>query len=269
MGVVENILIRVEGQSKESTSIPVIVRIDQSRLTNRLGSSVEVFDPTFIYEMIENGLVGQLNVESFITGQLFVEFSLQPGQTENFTQHRDAEYDMVEIPTLGSPFCEITDDIGNVISTFSEIDLYETSQTINEILENLLLVLQGLDTKELSRSVVEAADQITLLLESGEIETTLASARSTFLQVEKTLSTYDLKEGQLAETTVLLNQTLDGLNHLIAEGNELISPQSNMRYEMQNSLRELSRAARSLRTFMNYLERNPNALLTGRSEESQ
>lgn len=269
VGVVENILIRVEGQSKESTSIPVIVRIDQSRLTNRLGSSVEVFDPTFIYEMIENGLVAQLNVESFITGQLFVEFSLQPGQTENFTQHRDAEYDMVEIPTLGSPFCEITDDIGNVISTFSEIDLYETSQTVNEILENLLLVLQGLDTKELSRSVVEAADQITLLLESGEIETTLASARSTFLQVEKTLSTYDLKEGQLAETTVLLNQTLDGLNHLIAEGNELISPQSNMRYEMQNSLLELSRAARSLRTFMNYLERNPNALLTGRSEESQ
>jgi paraquat-inducible protein B len=267
VGVVENILIRVEGQSKESTSIPVIVRIDQSRLTNRLGSSVEVFDPSFIYEMIENGLVAQLNVESFITGQLFVEFSLQPGQTENFTQHRDAEYDMVEIPTLGSPFSAITDDIGNVISAFSEIDLYKTSQTINEILENLLLVLQGLDTKELSRSTIEVADQITLLLESGEIEATLASARSMFLQVEKTLSTYDLKEGQLAETTVLLNQTLDGLHHLIAEGNELISPQSSMRYEMQNSLRELSRTARSLRTFVNYLERNPNALLTGRPEE--
>ena len=267
VGVVERILIRVEGQSKDSTSIPVIVRIDRSRLNNRLGTSVEVFDPAFINKMIENGLAAQLNIESFITGKLFVEFSLQSGQIENFVKHRNGEYGMVEIPTLGSQFCEITDDIGNVISTFSEIDFYETSQTINKVLENLVLILQGLNTEELSRSIIGAADQITLLLESGELEATLTSMRSTLVQIEKTLSTYDLEEGQLAETIVLLNQTLDGLNHLVVEGNELISPKSNMRYELQSSLSELGRAARSLRTFMNYLERNPNALLTGRPEE--
>ena len=267
VGVVERILIRVEGQSKGFTSIPVIVRIDQSRLTNRLGTSVEVFDPAFINEMIENGLVAELNVESFITGQLFVEFSFQPGQTENFTNHRDGDYGMVEIPTLGSSFCEITEDIGSLISIFTEIDFNETVQTTNEVLKNLVLVLQGLDTEELSRSITGVADQITSLLESGELEATLASMRSTLVRIEKTLSTYDLEEGQLAETVVLLNQTLDGFNHLVAEANELIAPESDLRYEMQSSLRELSRAARSLRTFVNYLERNPNALLTGRPEE--
>lgn len=248
VGVVEHILIRVEGQNKDSTAIPVIVRIDRSRLTNRLGTSVEVFDPEFINEMIKNGLVAQLNVESFITGQLFVEFSLLAQPVKNLSKNRDREYGMVEIPTIGSPFYKITDDVGSVISSFAEIDFLETSQSLNAVLENLARVLQGLDT--------------------GELKAILSSMRSLLTQIEKTFSTYDLEEGPLAETTVLLNQTLAGLNVLIAEGNDLISPESDMRYELQSSLRELGQAARSLRVFMNYLERNPNALLTGRPEDS-
>ena len=269
VGIVERILIRVEGQSKESTSIPVIVRIDRSRLTNRLGTSVEVFDPEYIYEMIENGLVAQLNVESFITGLLFVEFSLQPGQTKDFVAHRDDDYGMVEIPTLGSPFGEITDDVGSVIASFAEFDFQRTYQTINAVLESFLLVLQDVDAKELSRSITGAVDQITALLKSEEFKATLTAMRFALAQFEQTLSTYDLENGQLAETVVQLNLTLSNLNHLAVRGNDLIAPSSPVIDELQNSLRELRQTAKSLRLFINYLERNPNALLTGRPEESQ
>ena len=250
VGIVERILIRVEGQSRDSTSVPVIVRIDRSRLTNRLGTSVEIFDPEFINEMIKNGLVAELDIESYITGQLYVEFSLQPGQVENFVKHRDGEYKMV-------------------ISSFAELDFNKTFQNTNTALENLAMVLKGLDGKELSRAIVDLSDQITLLLKSEEFKTTLLSFRATLEQMQKTLSTYDLQEGQLAEAVVQLNQTLAGLNQLVAVGNTMLAPESNMRYELQSSLRELSQAARSLRIFINYLERNPNALLTGRPDESQ
>lgn len=250
VGIVERILIRVEGQSRESTAIPVIVRIDRSRLTNRLGTSVEVFEPKFIQKMIEDGLVAQLEQESFITGQLFVEFSIQSEQAGNFVKNRngDGDYGMVEIPTLGSSFCEITNDVGSVISLFAEFDFQKTYQTINSVLESLLLVLQGIDAKELSRSITGAADQITVLLESGELEASLSSARSALEQ---------------------LDQTLSGLNRLVANGNDLIAPESPTRHELQNSLRELSQTAQSLRLFINYLERNPSALLTGRPEQSR
>lgn len=271
VGIVERILIRVEGQSRESTSIPVIVRIDRSRLTNRLGTSVEVFDPEFIHKMIEDGLVAQLNQESFITGQLFVEFSMQPAQAGSFVKNRngDGDYGMIEIPTLGSSFCEITDGVGSLISSFTEIDFNQTFQKINAVLENLALVLQEIDARELSRSLVATADEITALLKSGELEATLSSTRSALAQIEKTLSTYDLEKGELAGTVVQLNQTLGGLNRLVAEGNAIIAPDSNIRYELQSALRELRQVTKSLRLFINYLERNPNALLTGRPEESQ
>ena len=268
VGIVERILIRVEGQSENSTSIPVIVKIDRSRLTNRLGTSVEVFEPKFIHEMIENGLIAQLSVESHITGQLFVEFSLQPDSTRNFVKHRDGEYGMIEIPTLPSAFCEITDDIGRIISLFAEFDYQKTYQNINAVLENLATVLEGLNIEELSQSFIEAIDQITLLLESGELEATLLSTRSTLKQVEKTVLAYDLESEQMAATKARLDQTLDQVNSLFTRSNALIAPESALRHELQNSFRELRQAAQSLRLFINYLERNPNALLTGRPEES-
>ncbi len=269
VGIVERILIRVEGQSRDSTSIPVIVRIDRSRLTNRLGTSVKLFDPEFIYEMIENGLIAQLDIESFITGQLYVEFSLQPDNAGNLAEHRKGKYGMVEIPTLGSSFGEITEDVGTIISSFSELDFSKTFENTNAVMENLVMVLQDLNSKEFSRAIVDLSDQITLLLKSEEFKTTLLSLHAALEQIEKTLSTYDLQEGQLAETVVQVNQTLAGLNQLVTVGNAMLAPESTMRYELENSLRELGQAAQSLRLFINYLERNPNALLTGKAEKTE
>lgn len=246
VGIVEHILIRVEGQNEDSTSIPVIIRIDKSRLTNNLGTSVELAEPASVHKMIENGLVGQLNVESHITGQLFVEFSLQPDPDRDFVKQRDAEYGMIEIPTLASPFCEITNDIGRVISSFAEFDYQKTYQNINTVLEELAQVLKGLDTETISHSLVQATDQITELLQSGELETTLISTRTTLEQFD---------------------QTLDVINTLVATSNELIAPESAERYEMISAFRELRQTAQSLRLFLDYLERNPNALLTGRPEK--
>ena len=262
VGIVEQILIRVEGQSRESTSIPVIVRIDRSRLTNRLGTSVEIFDSEFIHEIIENGLVAQLDIESYITGQLYVEFSLQPGQVENFEKHRDGDYGMVEIPTLSSSFDEITKYVGAIISSFAEIDFAETFRNTNSVLENLALVLEGMDGEELSRAIVGLSEQITLLLKSEEFKTTLLSLSSALEQMEKTLSMYDLPEGQLAEIVVQMNQMLTSLN-------QMLTADSVMRSELENTLREFGQAAQSLRLFIDYLERNPNALLTGRAEKTE
>ncbi|MFQ3224466.1 MAG: paraquat-inducible protein B [Lentimonas sp.] len=273
VGVVERILIRVEGQAEHSPSIPVIIRVDRSRLSNDLGTSVETFGPDSIYDMIDRGLVAQLNVESIITGQLFVEFSMQPSDAGHFQPHRDGEYDMVEIPTLSSSLYEIASDLGRVVSAFAEFDYSRLDQNINEVLEGLIAAMEGLDTKQLSRSFVGAADEMTALLQSGEFEDTLASVRSALSKVETTLTSYNLEDGPLAaeigKWSQAFERTLDGVDQLVADSSELLAPDSSVRTELENSLRELGRAAQSLRFLADYLERNPNALITGRSESSQ
>lgn len=280
VGSVERILIRVEGQDEHSTSIPVIIKIDRSRLTNDLGTSVETFGPKSIHPMIERGLVAQLNVESLITGQLFVEFSIQPGQARHFTQHRDDDYGMVEIPTLGSSLYQIANDLGLVISALADFDFERFDQNLNEVLVNLSTALTGidsaltgLDTPRLTESFAGAADGVADFLEAGELDKLLVASHSVLEQVEATVASYDLQDGPFADViaqwTTTFEQTLAGVDQLVADSNGLLKPESSMRIELETSLRELGRAAQSLRFLTDYLKSNPNALLTGRPEHSK
>lgn len=280
VGSVERILIRVEGQDEHSTSIPVIIKIDRSRLTNDLGTSVETFGPKSIHLMIERGLIAQLNVESLITGQLFVEFSMQPGQVGDFTEHRDDDYGMVEIPTLGSSLYQIANDLGLVISALAEFDFERFDQNLNEVLVNLSTALTGidsalagLDTPRLTDSFTGVADEVTGFLQAGELDKLLVASRSVLEQVETTVASYDLEDGPFADAiarwTTTFEETLAGVDQLVADSNGLLEPESSMRVELETSLRELGRAAQSLRFLADYLKSNPNALITGRPEHSK
>lgn len=273
VGSVERILIRVEGQDEHSTSIPVIIKIDRSRLTNDLGTSIETFGPKSIHPMIERGLVAQLNIESLITGQLFVEFSMQPDEGRHFTKHRDDDYGMVEIPTLGSSLYQIANELGLVISALADFDFERFDQNLNEALVNLSTALTGLDTPRLTESFAGAADGVTGFLEAGELDKLLVASHSVLEQVEATVASYDLEDSPfadvIAEWTTTFEQTLAGVDQLVADSNGLLEPESSMRIELETSLRELGRAAQSLRFLADYLKSNPNALITGRPEHSK
>jgi paraquat-inducible protein B len=270
IGAVERILIRAEGQDPESTAIPVVVRIDRTRLEKDLGVMDTAFDPSNVQDAIRKGLVGELSLESFITGQLFVEFSFDRERSRGATRHLVGESEIMEIPTLGSSLDEITDDLAQLVASAGAIDLERLNENVNQVLENLSGVLAGINSDEISRSVTAAADSVSEFVDSESLASALSSIEEALDQIATTAASYDLTEGPLAQTvetwTTEFSETLDGLNRVSAQLGILLDPDSSMRFEFEKMLRELSRAAQSIRVLADYLERNPNALLTGRAE---
>jgi paraquat-inducible protein B len=61
-----------------------------------------------------------------------------------------------------------------------------------------------------------------------------------------------------------IDKTLARAETLMASANTVIEPGSALQFELVTALREVSGAARSLRSLANALERNPNSLLFGR-----
>jgi len=131
VGSVERIMIRAQGQDPASTAIPVIIKIDRTRLENDLGVMDEAFNPSYIQQSIDRGLVAELSLESFITGQLFVEFSFNPERGGDLKKHLAREGEMMEIPTLSSSLDEITDDVASIIADLSELDIDQLNNNIN------------------------------------------------------------------------------------------------------------------------------------------
>lgn len=268
VGSVERIMIRAEGQRPESTAIPVIIRIDRTRMENDLGVVDPAFDPSTIEDSIERGLVAELSLESFITGQLFVEFSFRPERSPGLQNHLLADSGVMAIPTLSSSLDDITDDVASIIADLNELDIDRLNNNINRVLVNTAKVLEGIDSKGISRSVTEAADSFTDFIESGELTKTLRSAQLALKEINTTVKSFNLEEGPLATElntwTSSLTTTLQELQKLTSQTGEMMAPDGSMRYELESMLRELSRAARSIRALSDYLEENPNSILTGR-----
>ena len=271
VGSVERIMIRVDGQDPDSTAIPVIIKIDRSRLANHLGVVNDVLDPSFIRDSINRGLVAELSLESFITGQLFVELSFDRQRSPDMATHIGDESEWTAIPTLSSSLDQITDDTADIIADLSEVDLDRLSDNINRVLENTAKVLEGIDSEGISRSITAAADSVSGFIESGELAKTLQSVQATLEQISSTAASLDLERGPLAgkleSWTVSLTTSLAELQQLSARTSQLMAPDGSLRYELETMLRELSRASRSIRMLADYLEENPNSILTGRPGE--
>ena len=263
-------MIRVEGQRPDSTAIPVIIKIDQDRLDRDLGGVSQTFEPEAIMSAIRRGLFAQLTLESLITGQLFIEFTMDPERSPGMQWHLVGDNEMVEIPTLSGSLDKITADAVEIIGEFSKIEFEKLGENVNQVLEDLHVTLSGLDTEAISVSVTKAADSVTEFIESEEFTSAFVQIDRAFAQLTETLGTYHLGEGPLAAALVdwtdSITSAMDGLSTMTGNLSLITDPEGSTRDDFQTMMREMGRAAKSIRTLVDYLERNPNALLTGRHE---
>lgn len=265
IGSVERIMIRVEGQSDESTAIPVIVTIDESRLTSDLGLPESVLNEDNIHDSIRRGLVAQLNLESFVTGQLFVDFNIDSTKSAQFIRPMKSVGDYVVVPTLGSSLDQITSDIARIISVTAD-DIPNLVSNLNALLVAAQSMLEGIDSREISRSVVEASDSIQGFMKSDTLNTAVTELKNTLENAGATLKSYDLESGPLVTQLESISETLEGLDQLTLQTRALIAPDSEFIYSILTTLRELNKSAASFRALTDYLERNPDALIKGRAK---
>ncbi len=119
-----------------------------------------------------------------------------------------------------------------------------------------------------------AQDPVRLPTVPGQIEALEASVASIIKKLDqvpfKALGD-DVRKAiaELDQTLVSLRGTLGKADTLVDNAGGLIAPNSVLGAELGNTLAEVSRAARALRVLADYLERHPEALIRGKSEEEQ
>jgi paraquat-inducible protein B len=101
----------------------------------------------------------------------------------------------------------------------------------------------------------------------GEMEAIEAS----LVNIIKKLDQVPFKEiGDNLRTSIQdLDRTLLSARTTLDDAGKLIAPNSVLAVQMDNTLQEMTRAARGLRVLADYLERHPEALLRGKTGEAQ
>jgi paraquat-inducible protein B len=266
IGSVKNILLQL-GTDEQVNKIPVIIEIDLEKLTSRgARADITVNRETFQRAIVDRGLRAQLEMESLVTGLLYVALDFLPGTPINLVQQGNGDYEYQEIPTLPTAMEQARDAVTQILNKLDEIDfkalIASLESTVNGInrtvnspeLEATIRSLKQTMPK-IDEAVVSIRDLAVGLNNSSKslaanLEQTSIDARASMQQADKALeqATDTLKSTQAAVANI---QTLS-------------DPDSPVIYELGKSLKEVSAAARSLRSLSDYLERNPKALIFGK-----
>ena len=261
-------------QEKNRYTIPVYIDIQEQTGTNTTHYQEAGFDTPekFFKNLIRRGLRAKLKMSSIVTGKLYIEFAFAPETTARFYGEQQ-QY--IEIPTLPSGLEQFTQTLENlplkdmIDKTVSALD------SINHILSSKELK----KTIPLFNSTLTRMDKLAAGLEkqvpglAHDLTKTLADiselTSSTQRVIEKTGANVSPLLKQLQTSFVKMNDTLDKLLTVADNLAQLTDSGSPLHYELQATLQDIAKTARSVSQLSDYLQRHPNALLTGRKETRQ
>jgi paraquat-inducible protein B len=252
--------------------IPVIVEIDLEKLTSRGANPVVAVNPEALRESIVNrGLRGQLEMESLVTGLLYVGIDFFPGTPIQLVQSTDGDYKYPEIPTLPTSLEQAKGVIERIFKKLDEIDFKELGASLQATIKGIDRTVNSPEIESALRSLARVMPKVDEAFVSfnklandvdgkftslsDNLEQTSDATRKAMKQAENTLKQTDaaLKAAEGAMTNV----------------KDVIDPESPTFYEIRKSLREVSAAARAVRLLGNYIERNPRALIFGKPENQE
>jgi paraquat-inducible protein B len=124
-----------------------------------------------------------------------------------------------------------------------------TPGSLNELQETLAQILKKIDKIPL--------DKI-----SAEVQQALQSLDSTIKNADKLI--------QRVDSTIMpeARATLEEARKTLGAAKQTLSADAPLQHDLREALREVARAAQSLRGLTDYLERHPEALIRGKQEES-
>jgi len=255
--------------------IPVYVEFDTSRFKPIPGETeptvAELTDQGLLKEAIARGLHARLATQSFVTGQLLVELELDPNEPRHVFGYDPS---IVEIPTSES-------DLEKLKKTLTELPLEEIANRAALVLDDAHRILSSEEIPKILERYADSGKNLDLLLTDArdavpklvdEVHTTADSARevlgqakSTLNSVQNTLSTADhLLAGEVRDAVRVAIAALVKAEKTLGDADGLIAPNSPQRYDIDQTLRNLTATTRALRVFAEDIERRPNALVVGR-----
>jgi paraquat-inducible protein B len=217
--------------------------------------------------MINAGLRTQLDVESFVTGQLVVNLDMHPEKPAVFRGHGTG---LKEIPSIPSGIQQVMQRIQNLVNNV------EQKVPVDKVLENLLNAIAGINELANSPELRASIAGVNRLINSREtqglpanLDATISELRATTREARALIGSVDQRLDPALEKAVPVMEELEGT---LKEGRAVLSlargqleDNPEAAAQLAGTLRELERSARALRILVDSLERQPEALLRGKS----
>ena len=278
-----------------TVNIPVIVEMERDRVSIMDDVDQSATTDEVIQALIAQGLKGQLRSQSFVTGQLLINFDFFPGKPIRLT---GIDMGYKELPTIPSAMEELTETlqtlpvqeiVDKVLSSLDGIDrlinapeVMDSVRELNQGLKNARKLSGNMEVrlapvlKEAERTLKDVQtlvqDTTTLVKNMDkQVEPLTDEAREMFQATIRLLENVDTRITPLLENIsgltdtakATLNQaasTLSTYEDMGTEGSPFVD-------ELTTAMEELTRTARSLRILLDSIESRPDEFIRGKRSD--
>jgi len=236
-------------------------------------------------ELIAGGLRAQLEMQSIVTGQLQIALDFYPDKPAVYA---GIDKKIQEIPTIPTPLQQLTKKLeslpieeifNNANSAMAGIaklvqspELKESVVNLNTALKDVQSLVRNVDSqvKPLSAGLSDTIRDTQKLVKNADsqvaslgtnLNEAIGDGRKLIRNVDGSVESIKVKlDGTLTAATSALEEARKLIQDLEGSARE----DSALMYRLTETLQEVGKAARSLSTLTDYLERHPEALLSGK-----
>ena len=261
VGTVKGLVVKYDVDN-QTLRIPVYIEIELNKIEVISGKR----DIKNLQTLVERGLRAQLVIRSLVTGQASIDFDFHPGTPISLI---GAEPGMIELPTIPSDIDLLKANVESVLQKIAALPLDQiaaeslaTLKSANELVVNINTQVQPL-----SDDLKSALDEAKLTLKEAHSRLELREGEpmqnlnNTLIDARQLIDDVDKDVGPLAKSALA---TLEQARHTLLSAQSTLSPDSTLYFQLNRTLREIEAMASSIRVFTDYLQRHPDALLTGK-----
>ena len=266
IGKVSQVLLRTSGQSAADYSVPVVMEFSPDLLTRR-GIDQALLQKQGLRLSIEKGLRAKLQQQSVITGVLYVELDYLPDTAYKL---HDPKGELPEIPTQPSNLGALTKAVAQTLDQLSRIDFVSITKKVDSILTRIDKGASQIEFEKINGNLVQASSNISKITGDPAI-TRAVSDFSTAMQgidvlVKRLSGKVDPVTDDIKAMATAGRKALERLNETSENLRTLTKPGSPARRDLDQALADVSDAAQAIRSLADFIERNPETIIQGRSK---
>jgi paraquat-inducible protein B len=227
-------------------SIPVQVQIYPERLHPQNPNKAQKQSPLDTHDLLDalvaHGFRAEIKSGSLVTGQLFVALDFFPKAA-----HAKIDWNATPptFPTVPGSMGELQKQLMHIVQKFEKLPVEEIGGDARKSIQSLDATLRS--AEKLLKNVDQAV---------------VPEARSALVESRKALEDVRVTLGEVRKTLGDVHTTLGGAN-------KALSNDAPLQLDLRETLREMSRAAQSLRVLGDYLEQHPESLIRGKQEDKK
>lgn len=266
VGRVTSLNIRYDAVRNRSV-VAVVCELNRDMVTDPAGQFVDVSSRAALEKLVDRGLRAQLGVAGLATGLLFVELDFR--DPREFPAQVPAGVERyVVVPQIPSAISEFQAGIGELLGKIKGVDFAGLARDIATLAQTARKQIDGVDLRGLAEQWKRTGAQVEALASNPEFKRTFDNVNAAIADVRATVARIDAQLAptgrELAETMAEARRTMQQFSRAAETARVFVAAQGGLGPEVSRTLTQLNEAADAVTRLVDFLERNPNALITGR-----